>query len=333
MLANLNSLSRGAFARAMLFGAAITLMGSTQVMAQKPTATSITVGIPAFYEGFLPLYTAVQKHFFADEGLDAKILTFQGGGAAGQAFVAGGIDLCLCSFDHVLKLQSRGFDAVAIGGIEEYNAYALINKKGHIAGGLKGLRGKKVGITSPGSSTDITVRYELKKAGVDIKDVSLVSVGTAASMKAALEHGELDAGMVIGGILVEMLNEPNWEILVDFRTQRYPLEVVIARRDWLKDNPETARRFLKALVRAESLLQKDPAAADEMTGVMFPKMDQKTVLGVSKAGVRRLSVDGSINEEGVAAITDQQVFSGAIRTAIPYKSLVDLTFLPSGVVR
>jgi len=308
-------------------------IGTPQAVAQSPSKTAITVGIPAFYEGFLPLYTAEKKQFFEDEGLAVNILTFQGGGAAGQAFVAGGIEMCLCSFDHVLKLQSRGFDAVAIGGIEEFNAYALISKKGRIADGLKGLRGKKIGITSPGSSTDITVRYELKKAGIDIRDVSLVSIGNAAAMKAALEQGELDAGMVIGGILVDMLNNPNWQIIVDFRTQRYPLEVVIARRSWLKDHAPTARKFLKAIVRAEELLQKDPAVAYEMTQAMFPKMDPKTLKGVGEAGVRRLSTNGSIDEQGVAAITDQQIFAGAIKSSIPYKSLVDLSYLPSGTAR
>lgn len=301
--------------------------------AGEPSPATIRAGIPAYYEGFLAVFTAERKGYFAEEGLKVEITTFKGGGAAGQAFVAGGIDLCLCSFDHVLKLQSRGLDAVAIGGIEEYNAYALIAKEGRIAGSVAGLRGRKIGITTPGSATDIVMRYEIKKAGLDTKEVTLVSIGGANEMRAALQNDQIDAGMVIGGTLVNMLNRGGWDIVIDFRTHRYPLEVVSARRAWLKKNGDAARRFLKALVRAGRLLQNDAATAYEMTKFMFPKMDERTVRGVSKAAVRRLSPDGSINPQGVSAILEQQIFAGIIPKALPYASLVDLSYLPGPVGR
>jgi len=301
----------------------------TNAAAAPTNIVSIKVGIPAYYEGFLPVYAALEKGYFTENGLKVEVITFAGGGAAGQAFVAGGIDLCLCSFDHVLKLQSQGLDAVAIGGIEEYNAYALIAKKGQITKGIAGLRGKKVGITTPGSATDITMRYEIKKAGLDVKDITLASIGGANAMKAALENDQIDAGMVIGGTLVEMLTQGGWDLVMDFRSHRYPLEVVSAKRTWLKDNADLARGFLKALVRAQELVQKDSAAAYQVTKIMFPRMDDRILRGVSEAAVRRLSADGSINEQGVVAIIQQQVFAGTIPKAIPYANLVDLTFLPA----
>lgn len=310
--------------------AAILLVGSAQ---GQPAPATIRVGIPAYYEGFLPVYTAQGKGFFAEEKLTVEIITFKGGGVAGQAFVAGGIELCLCSFDHVLKLQSKGLDAVAIGGIEEYNAYALIAKPNRVSKGIAGLSGKKIGITSPGSATDIVVRYELKKAGIDVKNTTLVSLGGATAMKAALENDQIDAGMVIGGTLVQMLSEGGWQLVADFRTQRYPLEVVSARRAWLKDNGDVARRFMKALVRAEVLLQKDAKTAFEVTKTMFPKVEDPILRGIAEAAVRRLSPDGSIHTEGVEAIIDQQIFAGTIPKAIPYKELVDLSYLPAGSKR
>lgn len=301
----------------------------TNAVAATPNIVSLKAGIPAYYEGFLPVYAALEKGYFAEEGLKVEVITFKGGGAAGQAFVAGSIDLCLCSFDHVLKLQSKGLDAVAIGGIEEYNAYALIAKEGQLPGGIAGLRGKKVGITTPGSATDITMRYEIKKAGLDIRDVTLVSIGSATAIRAALENGQIDAGMVIGGTLVDMLSRGGWDIVVDFRTQRYPLEVVSAKRAWLKENADVARRFLRALVRAQALVQNDAEAAYQVTKMMFPRMDERIVRGISEAAIRRLSPDGSINEQGVAAITQHQIFAGTIPKPIPYASLVDLSYLPA----
>lgn len=322
--------ARGIFARwACAVGALFLAMACGIASAQ--SKVTIKAGIPAYYEGFLPVYTAMEKGFFAQQGLNVEITTFKGGGAAGQAFVAGSIDMCLCSFDHVLKLQAKGMDAVAIGGIEEYNAYALIAKPDRVGQGtgMQVLKGRKVGITGPGSSTDILLRYELKAAGVDVKDVTLVSLGGASAMKAALENDQIDAGMVIGGTLVEMLNQGGWKAIADFRTQRYPLEVVSAKRAWLKSNPEVARRFMRALAQAEVLLQKDKETAFQVTKTMFPKVDDKIVRGIAEAAVRRLSPDGSIHRDGVKAIIAQQIFAGTIPKAIEYEQLVDLSYLPS----
>jgi len=317
--------------RMRLWAALLLCLAALPPGAAQAAPTLVKVGIPAYYEGFLPLYTAIEKGYFEQEGLKVEVSTFNGGGAAGQAFVAGSIDMCLCSFDHVLKLQAKGQDAVAIGGIEEYNAYALVTKSADDAAkGVAGLRGKKIGITSPGSATDIVVRYELKRAGIDVKDVTLVSMGSASAMKAGLEHGQIDAGMVIGGTLVDMLSQGGWHPIVDFRKQRYPLEVASAARAWLKENGDVARRFLKALVQAEAVLQKDPQTAYEITKTMFPKVEDKIVRGIAEAAIPRLSPDGSIDRAGVQAITDQQVFAGTIPKAIPYENLVDLSFLPAG---
>jgi len=313
--------------RTLAASACILLVLAAAGGAAQAAPVKLKTGIPAYYEGFLPVYTALEKGYFKDVGLDVDITTFKGGGAAGQAFIAGAIDLCLCSFDHVLKMQSRGLAAVAIGGIEEYNAYALIARKDSVPPGLANLRGKKIGITSPGSSTDILMRYEMKRAGIDPKEVSLISIGGATAMKAALENGQIDAGMVIGGILVDMLHEGGWEIIEDFRTHRYPLEVVIARKEWLKDNAAIAKQFLTALARAQKLLQEDAEVAYQVTKTMFPKMADPIVRGVSEAAVRRLSPDGSIDREGADAIVDQQVFAGAIPKSVPYEALVDLSYL------
>lgn len=322
------------FARSILRAAVVSLFAScVAIIGTWPPGiaaadTKVKAGIPSFYEGFLPLYAARDLGYFAAEGIDVEIVTFRGGGAAGQAFIAGSIDLCLCSFDHVLKLQERGFDAVAIAGIEEYNAYALIARKGRI-GGVGVLKDKTVGITSPGSATDISVRYEIRKAGLDVRNVTLVSIGGANEMRAALENDRIDAGMVIGGTLVDMLATGQWDVLVDFRQERYPLEVAIARRNWLASNGATARRFLKALVRAEVLLQKDPEVALKVTRSMFPTMAEATVTGVAASAIRRLSPDGSIDRRGVATITERQIFAREITKPIPYERLVDLSYLPT----
>jgi NitT/TauT family transport system substrate-binding protein len=63
---------------------------------------------------------------------------------------------------------------------------------------MKSLQGKRIGITSPGAFTDNTVRWEIKKAGLQAeRDFQIIGAGGGASMRAAIETGQVDAGAVV----------------------------------------------------------------------------------------------------------------------------------------
>src|SRR4051812_21777656 len=128
------------------------------------------------------------------EGITAEFLDFRGGGPTVQAFAGGSVDFCICAADHVLRLANRGLDARIIVGLDEHHSYALLAKVDSPYTDIKSLKGKSIGITSPGSFTDNTVRWAIKQAGLQAeRDFQIVGAGGAAPMPRASERGQADA--------------------------------------------------------------------------------------------------------------------------------------------
>jgi NitT/TauT family transport system substrate-binding protein len=271
----------------------------------------------------------MDKGMYREEKLEVEHIEFRGGGDTGRAFIGGAGDLMIASLDHVLKFRTQGRDVVAIGGMEVMNSYVLMAKKGAPFTSLASLKGKKIGITSPGGQADLTLRYSLKAAGIEAgRDVELLVVGGGAAGKAALDHGQVDAMMLFDPLLTSMLQQPDkYQAVEDWRKQAYMSLAVIAKREWLAQNQEVARRFLAVTVKAMKLVQ-NPEVALEAARARFKELDAVVLKGAVEGLLPRLSRDGTIPREAVKNIVDGQVFAGVVPKALPYEEMIDLGFLP-----
>ena len=136
----------------------------------------------------IPVVVAIQQKLFEAEGITAEIIDFDGGGPAVQALAGGGVDLCICAGDHAMRLASRGLGGAVLVALLDKHPYSLLAPIGSPATDLKSLRGKPVGITSPGSLTDNTLRFMIRKLGFNPdSDYEIIAAGTGASMRAALD--------------------------------------------------------------------------------------------------------------------------------------------------
>lgn len=296
----------------------------------KADARTLTVATVYAYLGYLPLYAAIQRGHLADANLKLEISEFKGGGDAGKAFVGGATDLLIGSYDHTLKLRDQGLDVVATGNVEARYAYALMALQGTPYTSFESLAGQTIGTTGPGSSTDINIRYELKQQNLDPeRDVRLLAVGGGAPMLAALERGQIQAGMFLDPILTQMIVQPDkYQIAHDFRNLEYPLLCVTMRRDWADANDDAARRLIGALVKAERELQQDPDVALAVARERFADVPPDVLEAAVENTLPRLSKDGRISEAAHQNVLDRQLFAGVVKTRLPYEQVVDLKYLP-----
>src|SRR5689334_10444749 len=164
--------------------------------AQAPEKKKITIAVGGkslFY--YLPLSIAERKGFFKDEGLEVEIPDFAGGAKALQALVGGSADLVSGAYEHTINMAAKHQPIKAVVLQQRYSAIVLVMPKDKAASynGGKGLKGLKVGVTAPGSSTNMFVSNLLVKAGLKPTDVSIIGVGAGAGAVAAMEKGEIDA--------------------------------------------------------------------------------------------------------------------------------------------
>ena len=161
-------------------------LGYAQAGLEKPKISIAVGGKTLFY--YLPLTIAERLGYFKDEGLSVEISDFPGGAKALQAMVGGSVDMVSGSFEHTINMQAKGIaiEAVVLQG--RYPAIVLGLKKDKAAGFKSGkdLKGLKIGVTAPGSSTNMFVSNLLAKDGLPPDAVSIIGVGAGASAVAAM---------------------------------------------------------------------------------------------------------------------------------------------------
>lgn len=286
-------------------------MASYGVLAQtleKPKITIAVGGKNLFY--YLPLTIAERRGYFRDEGLNAEIVDFPGGAKALQAMVGGSADVVSGAYEHTITMQAKGINIESIVLQGRYNGIVLGIRKDKAASfkSLKDLKGMKIGVTAPGSSTNHFVNNLLTRNGLKPDDVSIVGVGASAGAVAAIKQGSVDAISNLDPVINILETEGDIVVVVDSRTAKGMKEVyggayhagsIYAMVDWVKKNPNTAQAVVNAMVRASLWIRN--AKVDEIIAAVPPEYygDKQTLY---KAALHKnqegFSPDGRMSMEG-----------------------------------
>ncbi len=261
---------------------------------------------------YLPLTIAERNGFFKDEGLDITISDFAGGSKALQAVVGGSADVVSGAFEHTINLQSKGqfFRCVVLQGRAPMIAIGVSSKT---LAGYKtpaDLKGKKIGVTAPGSSTNMMVNFFLAKHGLKASDVSIIGVGAGAGAVTAVRSGQIDAISNLDPVLSLLQAADEIRIISDTRTLKDTIEIfggnmpsgcLYLPQAFIDANPNTTQALVNAMVRADKWIQK---AGPEKVTTTVPEAyllgePKVYTLSVSKC-MEGLSPNGMIPEDGPA---------------------------------
>jgi NitT/TauT family transport system substrate-binding protein len=248
----------------LLLGAVI----AAGAWAQAPEKKKITIAVGGkslFY--YLPLTVAERKGYFKDEGLEVEIPDFAGGARALQALVGGSADMVSGAYEHTINMVAKKQPIKAVVLQMKFSSIALVMSKEKAATYKTGkdLKGMKIGVTAPGSSTNMFVNNLLAKAGLKPTDVSIVGVGTGAGAVAAMEKGEIDAIANLDPVLTQLESTGKFVAVADSRTEKgmkeiyggdYHASVIYITDEFIKKNPNTVQAVVNAMVRADKWIAK-----------------------------------------------------------------------------
>jgi NitT/TauT family transport system substrate-binding protein len=202
-------------------------------------------------------YLALDKGYFRDAGLDVTIERIDSLSRA-VAFLAtnqmqvgqGGIS---AGFFNAVADGLPLTMALEAGSTPLYHQIILRNDLKDIVKTPADLKGRKIGISSPGSAAVYEIGMVLDSVGLKLKDVDIKYVGYT-QMGPALANGALDAALQVapfGEIAIEQKMAVGW-IDPEDHIKQLPLTNVfyIANADWIKQSPDVARKFFVALARA-----------------------------------------------------------------------------------
>jgi len=207
-------------------------------------------------------FAARELKLFEKAGLAPTYVKFSGGPPMIGAAQNGSIDLAsVGSVAFVIGL-SQGLDWVMIG-INPEGAYSqgLVARKD---GGIKtpaDLKGKRIGLFNE-TTAQFGLMMILRQHGIHPDQVTLLNMSPEEQLL-ALENKKIDAAMVWEPWMHRMVHGANGRIIeTEGNLGIYTnVDGYSVRRQWLRDHRETAMRFLRALVMANNVVQKNPAIA------------------------------------------------------------------------
>jgi len=232
---------------------------------EKPKVSIAVGGKPAFY--YIALTIAERRGYFKDEGLDVEISDFAGGSKALQAVVGGSSDVVSGAWENTIDQQPKGLNLQGFVKMGRYPAITVgvVKAKAASYKSPKDLKGMKIGVTAPGSSTNRVVQHLMVDGGLKPDDASFIGVGTSSGVIAAAKGGDIDAVSNIDPVITIMERAGDIVVVADTRTEEgtrkvfgfsdLPAAALYAPVDFIKKNPNTVQALTNAMVRALLWLQ------------------------------------------------------------------------------
>lgn len=286
------------------------LYSSTSSAQEKKNLRVVFTGLA--WNSELPFRVALARGFFKGQGLEIQPIFVRGGPAALAALSSGEVDFAeIGGAQAIMRSRARGLDGVIIGAISNATNYQIVGSKSTRT--LEDMKGKIVGVTGAGAFSDFAMRIFLRRKGIDPdRDVTLRAIGGSNLRAGALEKGLVAAAPFAPDDTVRLtrLGFPMLANLSD--TLVIPQTILTSRVDFLEKNPETSKRFLKALILGIQLAKFNK---DDAIKAGFEAKLQGEIELVNQAYdlyAPALSSDLSVNVPGLQFMLDEDKRNGLV---------------------
>lgn len=293
--------------------ASLTSLASAQAI-EKPDLILGVGGKSLLY--YLPLTLTERLGYFKEEGLNVTITDFGGGAKALQSLIGGSADVVTGAYEHTIRMQAKGQEIAAVLELGRFPGIVLGVRKDRAAGvkSFRDLKGMKIGVTAPGSSTNFFVNALIAREGLKADDVAIIGVGAGMSAVAAMKKGDIDAMSNLDPVMTKLEQDGDIAVLADTRTEEgnmklfggnNPAAVVYLKRDFIAKYPVTTQHIVNAFYKSLKWLAK---ATPEDVARTVPEEyylgDKALYLASVKASAPMYSRTGVIPPEGMKNALD-----------------------------
>jgi NitT/TauT family transport system substrate-binding protein len=291
-----------------------------------------------------PFFIADKKGYFADEGLKVKIIRFDsaakmipslgtgeldvGGGATSAGLynaVKRGIDIRIVA-DKARAAKGYGFEAILLR--------KDLAESGKIKS-LKDFKGLKVAISAIGNSESALMNIALKQGGLSFGDIDPVYLGFPEHTAAFLNHA-IDASLTVEPTTSQILKMDTAVKLIgaDEVFPNYQTAVTFYAGDFIKNKPESAKKFMQALVRGMRFYN-DSLQTGKIAG---PNADEVIAILVEYSHIKDPAVhraiishavdpDGHVNVDSLRRSWEFFRDTKQIDGSVPVEAVLDLSFV------
>jgi NitT/TauT family transport system substrate-binding protein len=228
---------------------------------------------------YLPAMLAQRLGFYAEQGLDVQLNDEPAGVDAENEMLAGAVDGVVGFYDHNIDLQSKGKSTESVVQFSQAPGEVELVRS-DLVGTIKSagdFRGRNLGVTGLGSSTNFLTKYLAVHAGVPVDQITSVAVQAGPTFIAAMQHKQIDAGMTTEPTITTAVSQGIAQILIDMRTVdgaraalggTYPAACLYMTTAWVDSHKDAAQKLANAYVKTLKWISTHTGA--EITDKMPP---------------------------------------------------------------
>jgi NitT/TauT family transport system substrate-binding protein len=272
-----------------------------------PAKLAVRVAVSSDAITLLPVQLAQTLGFYDQQGLDVTLTEIRSLTRSLDALHDGSVEVALGTTAPIqMAAEGRSIQGFLVIYSRISTALIVAPAASAEVHRIADLKGRRIGVSNLGSGSQLFLNYLLAVQGMQPAEVATSAIGVGTASLDAIEQGKVDAAIVVGGAINVLLRaHPGLNILADTRTaegaQRvfgkasFPGSLLIAEESWLKANPDTARRFVRAVKQGMQWMGEHPA--EEIRGRMREDQrmpDADADLQTIRDAQQTLSTDGAI---------------------------------------
>jgi NitT/TauT family transport system substrate-binding protein len=332
--------------RAFVGVSAALLLPATPRRARAGDLMQVTLVQSSLSFNFVPLLAAQTAGYFKQEGITLNVVLAGGGPKAMTGLIGGGGQFSASVLFDGIMAHRRGLDDVrAMATLSLFQGPLVVRKdiaqQRHLSleeplkQRLEGMKGLRLGVTTPGATSDLFMRYLFRSNGMNPdRDLQIVPLGGVSEQIAAIQAGRVDGASCLPPVDV-MLDRQGLTVNVLDRMKDIPelagvsYGMLYGLASHNKAHPELANAVARAITRATMLIKHDPDAARAATRPFLKQMDEATYNAAWAAYLPVFPSDPDITE---ASFNKELEFEKAVlpassNFAVPYDQVVDASFV------
>jgi len=312
--------------RAVLLGGAASVFMPRVALAQGQDVVRIGVPTKTYWPTII-CETAIRQKLFEKEGIKAELTIYRSGAEGFEAIAAGAADLILNSSSSVAAGLKKGVNVRCVAnGANGYYGWYLVVKTDSKITKVAELAGKKVGITSAGSGTDILALWTLAEHKLNFTRVPLGGGGLVPN----LLTGNIDASVLYSPLTYKVIDEKVARPLIDYGAEvpAHSTGSWIASDKIVKERPQAVQKALNAIYGGLAYLRADGnrAAAVKLIAEI-DEIPEAIAARELDGNIKKLSATGEMQLEWMERSLDMARLIG-MKDLAPVKEIFVTQFKP-----
>ncbi|MFR9769928.1 ABC transporter substrate-binding protein [Nocardia sp. SC052] len=283
---------------------------------------------------YLPAVLTRQLGFFERNDIDVKLLGEQSGATAETALLTGDVQGVVGFYDHTIDLQAKDQCIRSVVQMSDVpGEVELVSKADADITSVADLRGKKLGVTSLGSSTDFLTQALTGQAGMSTADYTRVKVGAGQTFIAGMNHDGIDAGMTTDPTVAQMVNSGDARVLVDLRTEAgtraalgglYPATSLYMSCATIDAHPDIVRKLAAAFVQTLQWIRTHtPEEIAEKMPPQYASAGKDLYVQSIRDSIGMFNGDGLMKPEGAQNVLE--ILGKYSKNVRPVRDRIDLS--------